>query len=243
MAFSVATAAGNETTGNETKSSQVRLRDNFSLAHRNELTQKLRIISGWNNLRFDETGNLRLPESEPAAGSKLARELLLHATTGKDLIVVEDASRQLDVVFCRVLPGKWKSVRTDLPSAFIVQIDFDDFRHLTGDIKALAAFDVGWGVMHELDHVVNHSLDGTSLGQPGECEQNVNAMRRELLLPERTDYYFAVLPAKTNPDFKTQFVRLAFLHRTDEKTGKRYWLVWDASVVGGTNTGKEIATL
>jgi hypothetical protein len=113
-------------------------------------------------------------------------------------------------------------------------IDFDDFRQVTGDSQARAAFDVGWGFLHELHHVVNDSEDPQNANQPGECEVEINKMRLELDLPLRATYFYSPFPIKTNPDFTSRFVRLAFeRHDSTTKRIQRYWLVWDAITVGG----------
>jgi hypothetical protein len=114
-----------------------------------------------------------------------------------------------------------------------VLIDFADFRHLVGDEPARNAFDVGWAILHELDHIVNDSRDASGLGASGECENHINAMRRELHLPERSAYFFTFFPPGRDSSFATRLVRLAF-DRHDVSHGKRrYWLIWDATVVGG----------
>ena len=59
-------------------------------------------------------------------------------------------------------------------------------------------------------------------------------MRRECDLPERAGYFFTPSPLAADTTFTTRFVRLAF---EEEKSAtnkkKRYWLLWDANVVGG----------
>jgi hypothetical protein len=57
-------------------------------------------------------------------------------------------------------------------------------------------------------------------------------MRRECGLAERAEYFCTPLPGTWHGEFKTRFVRLAFEWRA-EVSIKRYWLVWDASLVGG----------
>jgi hypothetical protein len=228
---------------NESKASHVVLRESFSSAHRMELISQLQTISGWKDLHFDELGRLQVGIAQPTSGSIAARTLLSQATTGNQLIVVEDASDSIAVVFCRVIPGKWKRAHAEVLPTFILQIDFRDFDQLTGDSRALEAFNVAWGVMHELDHVVNDSGDTHSLGEAGTCESHINAMRRELHLPERAEYYFSVLPAKTDLGFKTVLVRLRFEEKVGREKTKRYWIIWDATTVGGTISRKEIATL
>jgi hypothetical protein len=115
-----------------------------------------------------------------------------------------------------------------------VLIDFTDFHQLTGDAEARAAFDVGWGLLHEIDHVVSGSEDAKEAKAIGECEDHINEMRLEVGLPVRTDYFFSRAYLKADANFNARYVRLSF-ERRDESTlqTKRYWLVWDATTVGG----------
>src|SRR5262245_65879503 len=70
-----------------------------------------------------------------------------------------------------------------------LEIDFSDFSRLRGDRPALAAFDLGFVILHELGHAAL-GLRGDA-GDPqgtGECEALINRIRRELNLPERQTY-------------------------------------------------------
>ena len=211
-------------------------REELSSARRELLAAKLRAISGL-AVEFDATGALRLTHSEAHGGSEVARELLIKTLNGKRVLILEDASDRQDVVFARVVQGRWKNHASDMPPTFIVLIDFADFDHILGDNLALKAFDVGWAFLHELDHVVNDYADGDTLNNAGECEDHLNLMRREMNLPLRVDYFYTFLPAAEHSDFRTRFVRLAF-DQTDALSKKRhrYWVMWDATVVGGLNS-------
>jgi len=217
----------------EQNSNHVVCRDEVSPERREQLAAKLRNITGLPDLNFDDKGILRLGGRTPLAGSESARALLANAINGRNVVVVEDSSNSSEVAFCRVIPARWRQHATDLPPAFVIQIDFADFEQVVGDERALEAFNVGWGFLHELDHVVNDSPDATALGDSGECEAHVNQMRRECNLPERADYFSTLLPIDEGA-FRTRLVRIAFeqpLPTANKK--KRYWLVWDANVVGG----------
>lgn len=223
---------------------QVVLRDNISQAQRLQLAGALNRIAGSPQLRFDENGAMRLGNKEPKVGSSLARELLEKAVTGAKVIVLEDASNRSDVAFCSVFPGRWLRNAGQRPEAYVVLIDFADFQKLLGDRHALQAYDVGWAVLHELDHVVNDSEDSTGVGETGGCEDHINAMRRELKLPERTEYFYTLFPVSGEGNlFPTRLVRLAFEAREESQKKKRYWLMWDAAVVGGVVEAKELAVL
>jgi hypothetical protein len=222
--------------------SNVISREDISPAHQQQLTAKLRKITGLPALKFDENGTLREGAGEPVGGSRSARALVANAIHGGDVVVLEDASNRSDVAFCRVIPGKWKSNLAGSPPVFVVQIDFVDFDRVVGDERALEAFNVGWGLLHELNHIVNDSPDTISLGDTGECEAHINQMRRECDLPERTDYFYTLLPLSTDSAFMTRFVRLAFEEpQMQAKKKKRYWVVWDANVVGGLEQNQVVA--
>ena len=215
-------------------------REELSSARRELLAAKLRAITGL-AVEFDANGALLLTHSDAHGGSETARNLLVRALNGKRVVILEDTSDRQDVVFARVVPGRWKHHAAEMPPTYVVLIDFADFDHLLGDVIALKAFDVGWAFLHELDHVVNDYDDGDGLNNAGECEDHLNLMRREMNLPTRVDYFFTLFPATEHSDFRTRFVRLAF-DQTDALSKKhhRYWVMWDATVVGGVNP--QIAT-
>lgn len=211
-------------------------REELSSARREALSAKLSAITGL-AVEFDATGALRLMRTDVHGGSQTARNLLTKALNGKRVLILEDASDRQDVVFARVVPGRFKHHASVMPPTFVVMIDFADFDHLLGDDAALKAFDVGWAFLHELDHVVNDYADGATLNDAGECEDHLNLMRREMNLPIRADYFFTLFPDAERSDFRTRFVRLAF-DQTDALTKKRhrYWVMWDATVVGGLDS-------
>ena len=213
------------------------IRDDVSSSHRAELLNKLRWITGFTDLRFDSDGVLRWGRVSSKTGSPSARELLTRAVSGDALIVLQDASGRSDVAFCRVVPAR--SIHKNLQNvpAFLMLIDFADFNEVTGDAEARAAFNVGWGFLHELEHVVGDSEDARNLNEVGDCEDEINKMRSELDLPVRTTYFYSALPAKVNPEFNTRLVRLRFEKREGSRT-HRYWLIWDAATVGGLQQGQ-----
>ena len=214
-------------------------RQNVSTSDREELAQRLRTITGWTNLSFNSDGALTIGEASARGGSNGARDLINKTFSGKRVILFEDASSRKDVVFCRVALGKLDS----LPEAevYVVLIDFADFRQVTGDKQARAAFNVGWAVLHEIDHVVEDSEDPRT-DVPGDCEAHINRMRRELGLPVRNSYFFSFLPVKNFGNVISRFVRLGFDDESDSTSKKkRYWLVWDAALVGGLTSDAESA--
>ncbi len=215
----------------------------MSAARRDELAAQLRQITGWTELRFADDGQLRFGHALDG-GSATARALLGEATAaGASLIVLEDASDRADVVFCRVVPGRWTHGDNDgRPPAHVVMIDFADFARVGGDRAARAAFNVGWSVLHEIEHVAHDSEDAARPGAVGACEQLINQMRRECGLAVRAEYFYTPLPGTERGDFKTRFMRLAFeREEVSGKGGKRFWLVWDASVVGEADDAHQLA--
>ncbi|HEX2269353.1 MAG TPA: hypothetical protein VHH35_07460 [Pyrinomonadaceae bacterium] len=224
-------------------SSRVVVRDTVSPAHRDELVDRLRAITGWNDLDFNSDGALRITATNADTGSKSARDLISRAVTGDRVILFEDASSRKDVVFCRVVLGKFLSEPVVEADVYVVLIDFDDFRQVIGDKQARAAFDVGWAVLHEIDHVVQDSQDPKEDTSAGDCESHINKMRRELGLAVRNSYFFSYLPVKNDANLVSRFVRLGFDQvNTASAKRKRYWLIWDAAIVGGLDSDCAEAT-
>jgi len=216
-------------------------RDELAPKRREELAGRLRAITGWPRIGFNEGGGLEVGLTTAHGGSQTARNLITKALSGTNVIVLEDASNRQDVVFCRVVRAAWKHHVSQMPPTFVMLIDFADFDRLMGDQAALEAFDEGWVFLHEIDHVVNDSGDAAGAGEPGECEDHINLMRRECNLPIRTDYFFMYFPYARQSDFRTRFVRLAFdQENPTTKKRRRYWVMWDATLVGGLNP-REIA--
>ena len=243
LACLLACALTGSATGAEPTTPRIVCRAALAEAKRSALAAQLRAITGWAGLHFDSQGALRFGAEAPSGGSQSARELLAEAQDGKNLLVVEDASGSFDVAFSRVLEGRWKDGSEGKPAAYVVQIDFDDFTHVQGDRAALAAFNAGWGLLHEIEHAVRDSADPEGPGATGECEEAINRMRRECGLAERAEYFYTPLPGAGRGDFKTRYVRLAFKEaRAADKKRRRYWLYWDASLTGGAPYANQVAS-
>jgi len=225
----------------ETAHSKLVCREDLSDTHRAKLALKLRKITGLIDLTFDSNGALRLGSRFEARGSSSARALLARAVAGPTTIIVEDASRRADVVFARVVNARWKPEADHDAPVFVVLVDFADFDCLIGDEPALKAFDVGWALLHELDHVIEDSEDSLARNAVGECEDHINQMRRECNLPLRAEYFHTLFPVVN--EFATKIVRLSFVQQAEgSRKQKRYWVVWDAAVVGGLDD-RRIAAL
>jgi hypothetical protein len=78
--------------------------------------------------------------------------------------------------------------------------------------------------------------------KPAECEQRINEMRVECDLPQRTEYFYSFSPLTRDSTFTTRLVRLAFEEARPDGKKRRYWIVWNASLVGGLDR-KELAEL
>lgn len=214
-------------------------RESLNASRRENLEKALREITGWSELRFDRSGMLRLGSMASVGGSSTARALLEQSTFGHNFIVIEDASGRAEVAFSQVVDGKWKSESVSGPPAFVIQIDFSDFDHVLGDRRALKAFNAGWALLHELDHVINNSHDSNHLGAAGACESHINQMRSECGLPKRAEYFFTYLPL--TDDSNTRLVRLPFETNDGPNKRKRYWLLWNAQLVGGIEKPRTVA--
>ena len=229
-------------TAKGTEASSVLIRESIQQEHKNELIQKLRIISGLPDLVFSKSGLLQRGPSQAHTGSAEARKLIDQAITGPRLIILEDASSRPDVVFCQVHEATPKFDLAISTRVFVVLVDFTDFQNVMGDKRALAAFDVGWAVLHELDHIIADSHDPHSSLTSGECESHINNMRKEMDLPIRMDYFFSSLPVNPDPRLVSRFVRLRFEQREASKKVKRYWIIWDAAIVGGLPSDRLVSS-
>ena len=228
--------------GAEKTTPRVVCRAALAEARRVELSAQLRAITGWPGLHFDGEGFLRFGAEAPSGGSQSARALLAEAQAGKNLLILEDASGSAEVAFSRVLEGRWRDGPEGRPAAFVVQIDFKDFSHVSGDRAALAAFNAGWGLLHEVEHAVRDSADPEGPGAAGECEEAINLMRRECGLAERVEYFYTPMPGAERGDFRTRYVRLAFTHTLADNKRRQYWLFWDAALTGGAPDANQVAS-
>lgn len=218
-------------------------REDITLARRDDLARKLQAITGWRDLNFDSNGAIRFRADAAEGGSHSARSLFLKTLGSDKVLILEAANNRPDVVFARVVPGRWKNDSGEGRSAFVVLVDFADFDRLMGDRPALAAFNVGWSLLHEIDHVVNNSVDSESPGHAGECEEHINEMRRECQLPTRGDYFYHYFLSTDQSPFRTRLVRLAFEQQQTGRKQRRFWIIWDATEIGGLEPNSQIAAL
>lgn len=209
------------------------------------LLESLRQKTGFLEMQFEETGFLNLGNRlKISGGSAAARELLVAAVDRMRVIELECHDRSSLVAFARLAkPVSYISHATGARiEAFPIEIDFNDFKHLRGDKAVLAAFDLGFVVLHELAHAalgLHDSPDETA--GPGECENYINRIRGELGLPERRNYVARTFINRNFPTGKpTQQAELLFTHKgTEESRAKTQILnlTWEAENVGVVKEG------
>ncbi len=198
--------------------------------------KSLREKTGFAEIGFDENGFLKLGDpSKFIGGSATARALIKSAVDAASAVDLESHNHSSIVAFARLAkPTIFQSRATGLTiETHPIQIDFSDFSKLRGDKKVLAAFDVGFVILHELGHAVLGLRDSPEDSEgPGECEDYINRIRRELNLPERQNYF-----ARTH---KTNFMgyqrtielaELIFAHADNGKP-REFSLRWEAALVG-----------
>jgi hypothetical protein len=187
---------------------------------------------------FDDAGFLVLGErAHIEGGSPSARDLLIAAVDGDKVFELESHVNSPHVAFANL--GLATAYIKHSSSARIVahslRIDFADFARLLGSREALAAFDPGFALLHELTHGVwqlrDELVDKRGLGA---CDESVNRMRRELGLPER-QYYLARVPEILGSPRMSARAELIFAQSSRESPrAKRRWfyLRWDVRDVG-----------
>jgi hypothetical protein len=201
----------------------------------------LRDKTGLIEMRFDENGFLTLgDQTKFSGGSAIARALLDAAVTMGVAADLESHMYSSKVAFARLAePIAYRNFSSGAKiDVFPLEIDFSDFSKLRGDRPALAAFDLGFVILHELGHAALGLRDAAGDPQgPGECEALINRIRRELNLPERQTYIAQTRMAASYTPTRgsTQFAELTFT-RTVEKQGRaqieKFNVQWEAFIVG-----------
>jgi hypothetical protein len=204
------------------------------------LIKSLREKTGFLEMHFDQTGFLKLGDrTKLAGGSATARELLIAAVDRTHTIDLENHNRSSRVAFAQL--AKSVIFISRLTGAQVevypIEIDFSDFDHLRGNKAVLAAFDPGFVLLHEFAHAVlglHDSLDKAD--GPGECEEYINHIRRELDLPERQNYIARTSQRRSFPGEKLLPQAELLFSRTVEQQGRTktqtFYLNWDAEPVG-----------
>jgi hypothetical protein len=206
--------------------------------------KSLREKTGFSEMFFDENGFLNLGDrAKFSGGSETARALFSASVDSGNSIDLESHDHSPTVAFARLERATvYQSRATGKKiEVYPLEIDFSDFSKLRGDKKVIAAFDVGFVIMHELGHAVLGLRDpGTELEGPGECEIYINRIRRELNLPERQNYIartrsLPFTPAMGNREHaELTFVRPGDAPGIDKP--QRFSLLWEAISVGPIKT-------
>jgi hypothetical protein len=154
--------------------------------------ESLRHKTGFLEMRFDESGLLTLGDrTRFVGGSAAARELLIATVDGRVAIELEAHDYSPHIAFAHITAGTvYTNFRTKARiEVRQAQLDFSDFEELRGEREAIAAFDLGFAILHELVHAVRGLRDAVGeTNELGECDELINRMRRELNLPERQGY-------------------------------------------------------
>jgi hypothetical protein len=202
--------------------------------------RSLREKSGFPDMHFDEDGFLNLGDrTRIAGGSAAARALLIAAVEGPRAFELESHHHSDAVAFARL--GSSVLYHSQLTQAridvFPLKVDFYDFSQLRGDREVIAAFDVGFAILHELAHGALRLRDAQEGGDElGACEQYINRIRRELGLPERQQYYaqlrsrtFAIA-GRLIKQAELPFARLT--NKKGQTKTEQFYLSWEAQTVG-----------
>jgi hypothetical protein len=204
------------------------------------IIKSLREKTGFLEIGFDENGFLSLGDRTKFAGGSATARALLSATVEADSAIDLEAHNHSSVVaFARLAkPTIYQSRATGRTiDVYPIEVDFSDFSKLRGDKKVLAAFDVGFVILHELGHAVLGLRDAQDESQgPGECESHINRIRRELNLPERQNYVARTHMAILSTSLKSvERAELVFTHSGDaqgDAKARKFTLSWEASLVG-----------
>ncbi|MDX2044720.1 MAG: hypothetical protein SF097_26150 [Acidobacteriota bacterium] len=208
------------------------------------LLENLRQKSGFREMHFDPQGFLRLGDrSKIDGGSTAARELLIAAVDRAKAIDLENHNRTSQIAFARLaMPVSFTSRESGAHvEVYPVQIDFSDFAHLRGDKKAIEAFDIGFVVLHELGHAALGLRDALVNGQePGECEEFINQIRRELGVAERQSYAAHTFTRRNlHSQSPSRQAELLFINSlVGGNKNKSFSLSWDAGQVGAVKPGE-----
>jgi len=210
-----------------------------------KLIESLRQKSGFLEMHFDENEFLHLGDRmNIAGGSSLARQLLVAAVDRAQAIDLECHNRSSQVTFARMAKPINYISRASGEEICVspIEIDFNDFKFLRGDKAAIEAFDLGFVVLHELAHAALGLSDALVNGQePGECEEYINGIRRELGVPERQSYIAKIYRTRDFPSQgPLQKAELLFSHAQNPESKskiKTLNLFWETQLVGsGSHT-------
>jgi hypothetical protein len=196
--------------------------------------------TGYAEMSFDENGFLRLGDREKFnGGSETARALFETVADSNKSIDLQNHTHSPTVAFARLERATVYQSRATGKTidVYPLQIDFSDFSKLRGDKRVIAAFDIGFVIMHELGHAILGLRDPASeVEGAGECEDYINRIRRELNLPERQNYIARTRSVPfTTANGNREHAELNFVHLGDAPglaKPQNFSLLWEASTVG-----------
>jgi hypothetical protein len=202
------------------------------------IIKSLREKTGYEGMVFDENGFLNLGDrNQFKGGSETARALFAAAVDSNRSIDLECHDHSATVAFARLERAiVYQSRATGKTiEVYPLELDFSDFAKLRGDKRVIAAFDIGFVIMHELGHAVLGLRDPVNESEgPGECEDFINRIRRELNLPERQNYIARTRPIPFTPSSGTrEHAELTFVNPGKPQS---FSLLWEASMVGPIKT-------
>jgi hypothetical protein len=181
-------------------------------------------------------------------GSATARELLIATVDGRVAIELESHDYSPHIAFAHITAGiVYTHFQTKARiEARQVQLDFSDFAELRGEREAMAAFDLGFAILHELVHGVCGLRDAVGeTAELGACDELINRMRRELNLPERQGYSARTQVVLSSPVGATRRAELVFAReRTESGRARTEWfyLRWDAKRVASAAKSRRDAS-
>lgn len=193
----------------------------LSSAHKKQLVNSLRRITGLPQLNFAEDGSLKFGDGAAAnAGSSLAIEILLRSLGSGKAFIIEDHSGSPEINFGQLDEGTdYEDVLSQRQfEIWRVRLDFQDFSEMDAPTEVRASFDVGFTMLHELLHGLGYK-DAENEVEIGECEDMINRARAELGLPLR-DQYFGE-PLQLAPHIVTVRLRFRSEKKAQKETGEK----------------------
>src|SRR5262245_35341952 len=194
--------------------------------------KSLRHKIGFLEMHFDQDGYLKLGDrGRITGGSSIARGLLISAVDGDRIFELEAYDCSPSVAFANI--GE-SAIYTILATGARIEVrpirlDFFDFAQLRGEREVLAAFDIGFAILHELAHGSLRLKDSVARTRLGDCDEHINLMRRQLGLPERRDYS-PIIQSIPTLSATIQEAELIFVLVSQKKT-RRFYLRWDVQKV------------
>ena len=160
------------------------------------IAKDLQAKTGLKSMNFDKSGQLGYDKNETASGGSAGlRDQITSAINSQtDVFKLADYSGSTDLNFMDTDTG---TVSNGV-STYTIRIDFGDYRSAAdlSDPQAMAAFSLGLGISHEIDHKFP-SYNPNDTG-PGGVIDFVNTFQKQLGLPTRdTNIHNITCPSGT----------------------------------------------